>query len=505
MSLAEYYDRSAVAASQVVAGFNAEAFHDAVSDTVVGIALDDNAATSPEGQAALDLSVRLMARLYPALAIRAEGSRAVGFASELGDLARSINPKIDLVEHAETGIVVGAVTQPWAHAVYAGSDGWVGRVSMAEPIPIGRTLLPFGGGVAACLAASAIFRALLDHSASRPGTAQLCSWTGPIDSQLPASQADGRHRLPERTVLVGAGAIGQAASWAIARSPLAGVLHVVDGELLDLGNMQRYVLTGRTDLDQPKAALAANHINHEQARLGGQLRAVPHPVDWVGALLEAGPTWDCALAAVDSAAARRAVQAALPRWVANAWTQPGDLGVSEHDFITGACLACLYLPTGTTRNEDQLVADALGIPEHRADVRMLLYTGDPPADELLALIAARLGVDPDVLTAFRQRSIRELYVEGICGGAVLPLGSIEATANVHVPLAHQSALAGVLLAARLARQAAGISLGRSEVTRFDVRRDPIQDATLPVRKGSQPICICQDADYTSAYAELWGN
>jgi hypothetical protein len=32
------------------------------------------------------------------------------------------------------------------------------------------------------------------------------------------------------------------------------------------------------------------------------------------------------LAGVDSARDRRAVQAALPGWAMNAWTQPGDLG-----------------------------------------------------------------------------------------------------------------------------------------------------------------------------------
>ena len=52
------------------------------------------------------------------------------------------------------------------------------------------------------------------------------------------------------------------------------------------------------------------------------------------------------------------------------------------------------------------------------------------------------------LLPFEGRPLRTLYTEGFCGGAVIPLGDPERPANdVHVPLAHQSALAGVLLAA----------------------------------------------------------
>ena len=50
------------------------------------------------------------------------------------------------------------------------------------------------------------------------------------------------------------------------------------------------------------------------------------------------------------------VRRLCPRRVANAWTQPGDLGVSSHDFLEGACVNCLYLPDGEQKNEDQIIA-----------------------------------------------------------------------------------------------------------------------------------------------------
>jgi hypothetical protein len=208
------------------------------------------------------------------------------------------------------------------------------------------------------------------------------------------------------------------------------------------------------------------------------------------------------LVAVDSARDRRQVQAALPPWVANAWTQPGDLGVSDHDFGgDGACLACLYLPTGVTPSEDQLYAQALGIPEQIMQVRSLLYQQVPVPDQMLGLIAERLGVSVADAMQFSGVEIRKLYVEGVCGGALLPLGRQgKPRGDVHVPLAHQSVLAGVLLAARLVAKSAGLRWEGTLVTRVDLMR-AVQAAFVTQRAGKDPrgLCICQDLDYRSVF------
>ena len=70
------------------------------------------------------------------------------------------------------------------------------------------------------------------------------------------------------------------------------------------------------------------------------------------------------------------MQGSLPRWIANAWTQLGDLGVSSHCFLgQDACLACLYLPTQKSKSQDQIVAEGLKIPQLRDQVRVLLGSG----------------------------------------------------------------------------------------------------------------------------------
>jgi hypothetical protein len=499
MALASYYDRAAIAASQVIAGFDAEVFRTASQDLSVGIAFSDKAAASPEGRAGLDLAVRLLARLYPSLCIRATGTGTEALAAELSGLALAINPDIALSESATVGISLGLDSPSWEQSVYVGCDAWVGRISLATALSVGASNSPYGAGAAVCLAASAIFRILLDSSASQPEAAELSCLDGTNLIQIDGPSKNG-WPIPARTVLVGAGAIGQAATWALSRSPLQGTVHIVDHEPIDLSNLQRYLLGTPADVGALKASFAAEYLDRHQKGMGGQLRAVPVNHDWVQALAEIGHHWDIALAAVDSASIRRAIQAALPLWTANAWTQPGDLGVSDHDFIAGACIACLYLPTGATRNEDEIIATALGIPEQVNMVRALLYLGQPPPPELLQLIASRLAVDEDLLVDFSTRGIRDLYVQGICGGAVLPLRSGPVGVDVHVPLAHQSALAGILLAARLTRRAAGVELAGTEITRLDIRTDPPARPTQLASKDPRGLCLCQDSDYVAAYS-----
>ena len=84
--------------------------------------------------------------------------------------------------------------------------------------------------------------------------------------------------------------------------------------------------------------------------------------------------------------------------------------------------------------------------------------------------------------AFEGRPLRALYTEGFCGGAVIPLGEPGTPANeVHVPLAHQSALAGVLLAAAGVRM--GLS-GRADsvVTQYDVLKPQERFHMYPAAK-----------------------
>jgi hypothetical protein len=493
MALADYYARSAVAAAQVIDGFDEGAFKARLDDVVLSIRFGSDTAT-PTGEALLDLLTRICARLYPTIVLREE-SPSQGRAARYQQLAQGINPLISLVGTPTVEIVVGEeAAASTANPVYVGASGWAARVGTIHPLSIGRPGR-IGAGLGACLAAASIFRRIFLPES-------------PSDSEVAFSSSSGRFDydegpdIPELNlgefVLVGCGAIGNSVAWALGDSRVRGVVHLVDPETIDLGNLQRYVLAERSDVGRPKVDVAA--------RSGSSLEVRAHPIALSAFLSEFGYRWDSMLLALDSARDRRAAQASLPRWIANAWTQPGDLGVSSHRFLgEGACVSCLYLPEGVAPNEDQVVADALGVSDRLMEIRSLLHSGSGVPRSLLELISARISADLERVLRFEGQPIRSLYVDGVCGGAAIPLGRTgRPRAGVHVPLAPQSALAGVLLAARQMRHSLGLESLETEVTRLNILAGLGGIATQPAKKDARGICICQDSDFISRYRTKYG-
>jgi len=480
--------------SQILHGYDDEAIRRKLDATTIGLSFGRQAAQSTDGQALLDLLIRLLARLYPRLSLAGRNTEA--HATSLHDLARSINPEIEITDDGDATfwIVVGDdVAAPPYPFIAAGCRGWHGMVG-TEPVPVMDTRNPFGAGVAAAIAAANVFRhifvspELLDSSAVLGAIPD--NWELPTPSNVDIGAGN---------VLCGLGAVGEAVAWALAKADVRGCLELVDDETVQLDNMQRYVLTGMPDEGQIKTNLAAKFLDE-------RFHVREHALRWSAFVERNGYAWERVICAVDSAGGRREVQASLPRWICNAWTQPGDLGVSRHFFGRGACLACLYMPRTPTLNEDAIIANALGIPDapFLMRVRELLYRNDGAPDDLLALIADRRPeLDRAALMNFSGRPLRELYREGFCGGAILPRGLAGTPqADVHVPVAHQSALAGVLAAAALVVDALGLRPSQTDSLRIDLLRP------LPSRVGFQPIgaesgCLCQDRDYQRRYLAKW--
>ena len=492
MALADYFPRDALAISQVLHGFETDTFTEELEGVRVAIAFDEEAANSRDGRELLDLSVRLAARLYPSLTFFTVPA-GDEFAEELIALAISINPNIKTsksgIAHValSIGVDAPAVNAP---TVYAGCDGWVAMVGTEGPYSTSDRGNPFGAGFAACLAAANLFRFLF-----LPGGKTLLD----ADSSFPPDAASFpmlvASALTDPMVLVGVGAVGNSAGWALARTPLTGQIHLVDPQVVELSNLQRYVLCARSDEAGIKVDIAGKEF-------GGALKALTHKGEWASFLEANGYKWERILVALDSAHDRRAVQASLPRWIANAWTQLGDLGVSSHSFLgQDACLACLYLPTQKSKSENQIIAEGLKIPQFQTQVRFLLGNGQAVGKEICDAVASAWGISTEKLDPYAARPIRELWVEGICGGGIIPLGEAgPAPRDLQVPLAFQSALAGVLLAAETVLDVLTDGARRKTLLRrMDVLRPLGDPSPQPALKAGTGTCICEDHDFVAAY------
>ena len=496
MALADFFHRDAIAISQVLQGYETDAFVEQLEGVRVGIAFGEDAATSRDGRHLLDLSVRLAARLYPNLTF-ATGPGGEQFAEELITLAESINPNIEAstTDTPNTVLAIGAdAPHVDAPTLYAGCGGWQAYAGTAGPYGTSDLGNPFGAGFAACLAAANLFRLLF-----LPDGAELLDddINFPPDAEAFPSLTTATLTAP--LVLVGTGAVGNSAAWALGRTPLEGQICLVDPEVVDLSNLQRYVLCAQSDEGGVKVEVAAKAFQDT-------LQPLPYLGTWASFLEAKGYNWERVLVALDSARDRRAVQGSLPRWIVNAWTQVGDLGVSSHTFLRpDACLACLYLPTAESKSQDQIIAEGLRIPELQDRVRALLDSGEGTDRSICDAVAKAFEIPAGRLEAYVGKPIRELWAHGVCGGGIIPLGNAGSPPrDLHVPLAFQSALAGLLLAAEAVRDVmTGGAQRKTLVRRLDVLRPLGDPSPQPALKAGDGRCICEDRDYVSVYRQKY--
>lgn len=502
MALPRFFDKTALAASHVLRGFDQQAFAEALGAQKIAVFFDSYAEEAREGRWTLELTINLLARLYPAISIiSAKGDS--NLLQRLCSIAKEINPQIEIrnsLEATSSCLVVGRTAPArFVHSIFVGSEGWITKVSSHAPLGSGDTLVPFGADASACIGVANVFRATFRDQLEDGRCDE--SWQTSLLDFDPRAQVLANPPFTkidfEETHLVGLGAIGNGCVWTLSRlRGMRGTLHLVDDQITDLTNLQRYVLATDSDLGKPKVELAKAHLAETS------LNVLTHPRRWGAYLAERGDWKLPTLAvAVDSAGDRQGIQAALPEWIVNAWTQIGDLGVSRHNFLGDqACLACLYLPTGPQKNEDELVAEAIGLPQDKLIVRKMLVTNEPLDRAYLTKIATVTKVELEELLQFEGQPLRSFYTQAVCGGVLLRLGAHPSTQRrVEVPMAFQSAFAGILLAAELVAKAAGLKNSPPPVTtKLDLLRPLGPYLSLPAPKHPAGNCICQDADYIAA-------
>ena len=519
MSLAAFHSRAADAAGPLLGGMSRSALGRRLEQTHLALVIDEGHAGLDGQQRGFELAVNLAARLYPALSIQAPAvllTRTVA-------CARAINPQIELLKpDAPTDVCLTWTAAPDARTVRVGARGWNALVDL--PGEASADAAAPAAMAAAALGMGEIFRTVFadelgdrGRRAPQPQAINPISLDG-LDDRVPLITS-----VELGTVhLAGAGAVGQAAVAALRELPVRGTLIAVDPETVDLGNLQRYTLTVLTDQGAAKTELI------ERALAASDVEVVGVPTVW-GADERSGPGVQTLLSALDSKQGRIELAAGLARETFNAWTQADDLGVSWHEhFGAEPCLACLYWPTRARPSRLELIAEALG--EHELRVSPYLQRGLPVGDvlpaemisatrgralppdvetwtqrALLDDVAQRRGIDPAELRQFAPGTVERLYRDGVCAGMLLGDGETERPREVAVPLAHQSALAGILLACTLVAARAdelrshrpqGPTHARIDVLHGGQRR-------LLRRRERTDGCLCGDERFMTSYAQRW--
>ncbi len=512
MSLPRFFSRIADATLPLLGDIDREILRSRLEATTVRLHAREDVADEKSLSEGFLFAANLLSRLYPRIVIDAPST----LATDAQELMRSINPGIDLDGEAAYSLAF-SLEPPEGAGASVSAAGWNVVVDGATS---GRPTAP---APAAALAAAAVgvgelFRSVFSDVIDRgktqpqPGSFNLVTLDGWSDVGLPKKFDVGTVHL------AGAGAIGEAAVTALRATEVEGQLFVVDPESIEESNLQRYVLALDTDEGEYKTALVGRALENTK------IQVVEVPTPW-GADERSAPGQAVVLTALDTADARIEVQAGLHSHIYNAYTQPTDLGWSRHEnFGREPCLACLYWPEGQRPHQYQLMSSTFQQPELR--VRWYLATGAPvgfpppqnvelptvlvpPTTEelqrwsttpILEDIGAIFGMNPTSLDEWKGRSIDELYRDGICGGAIVRLRTESNARDLLVPLAHQSAMAGIMLAVQVlvaSDENLRMLRPRQVEGRYNVLRGVPTTVAIPTFRTA--MCICSDDDFRNVF------
>ncbi len=498
-----------------VADIPLERLVELLDSVAVRVQFADSAAQNEASIAGAHLLANLLARLYPTLQFTGDSA----LVAECSELVVDINPNADVLP-ARTSRVEGPSIRYGSvgdepQAVSVTAAGW--SVFIDEAPSFSEPPNAFAALVAACCGAADLFRTVFSSNLGRrgrlgrqPGSFDLVTLT----SGRPTASADVAGVDVGTLHLAGAGAIGEACLLALAASGTCGTVTVVDPEQVELSNLQRYVLATMNDLGVAKVHLAA------QALAGTGWTVVPVPTVW-GADARSSPQQGTVLVALDSAQARLGVAGGVHDRVYNAFTQPADIGWSRHElFGSEPCLACLYYPDYVRPSEDEVVAAALRQPRLRilgyfatnAPVGSPLPVVNPIAEMPVPPEATRwltVSLLDDLVGAgvvskaeaadWASRTIGQLYTDGLCGGGIVSLGA-QIEDHAVVPLAHQSALAGVMLALMPVLTAIPeVGSLRPDAIEGRVDLNAGWPQVIPRPRLRTPNCICSDGAYVAAW------
>lgn len=489
MSLPRFFNRVYAAAGGVLS-LSAESLERQLGAVSIGVALDTEWEGNPNAEWTAELIVNLCARLYGELSLIGSPT----WVARAEALACAINPNVAFSSSPPMVTLVVGNQVRQGDALYARADGWVARVSRAPVGGVPGAPNPLAAGAAASLAVAELFRRTFQAHVPKVTFKDISvslldfTETGGIDESLIAASIG--------TVgLVGLGAVGSGAVWCLSRlQRITGRIDLIDPQPIEESNLQRYVLALDAHIAVLKTQLAYEALGPTSVQLVQRTMPFEDAADHGFA--------DTLAVSVDNVPTRRAVQAVLPRLAINGWTSERGLGASWHHFgEAGPCLACEYHPRGLGRSQTQLVSDAFGIVHERAAHLWVNQEGLSFMD--LETATNHLKLPRGALRHWLNQPIQKLYTDVMCGQVALDLsgvGRLEA-----VPLAHQSTLAGILMAAELIRRTDPALAARSSMKPMIVWDDVLHIAPKAWTQLRAPHahCICSDEVYRNRYRRKW--
>lgn len=487
----------------------------------VVIVLGRDEAGLAQSQLTLSFAVNLMARLYPViqrldvvvpLGVPLTARPPRWFADtahhHIWSLLHGIRPlaqwdvRDDPPSTAECVLIVGS-----AHAVkdvpsvFVGSDGWQVAISPTEPQAVGHAVNPVGAYAAACFGVSEVWKRLLQpHRELLAGTPIF-----PLEETLHFSALtycarphEPNPRIPEglslgRLTMVGLGAGGGAAAFTLASlSSVEGALNLIEPDVVEASNLNRYVFCDANDAAtrRLKTAVVRNLFGHSPDLSVNELSvAYRDAVEQLSV-----EDFRHVLAAVHSREARRDIQWETPMVLWDAAAAEGEFGIWRMIQGQTECMWCKHPPDGDDpeRAKAQQLANLVGL-DLDAWLRKVRDNDPFTADEISSL---HLPSDAE----FELPSVGQRYGDwerDQCGRLMFP------ATETSVPVPFAPVLAGVLEAGEVIKEHA-LPDNVLDSRYWNTLLGRFMTRSVPTPRRPRDGCrICDDPDLGAQYERRW--
>ena len=224
--------------------------------------------------------------------------------------------------------------------IYINSSGWLSYVSTEKPKSFsGDRQNPIGPLVAACYGSTETFKILINKifkTKFNPASSLTFSALDYGINRTAWHIASLPNKIPVDEIwLVGAGAIGTAVAYTLASLvAVSGRLIIIDPEIVDVSNLNRYVLVDITEIGLPKVNVVKRKLEKK-----AYVEVFKGTYQKYGNADKLG----LVVVTVDNANTRWDVQLDFPKVVLNGGMYANSFTISRHDdFLRKACLGCLY-------------------------------------------------------------------------------------------------------------------------------------------------------------------
>jgi len=333
----------------------------------IAVACNKDLLETPNGQHMALMSTNLLSRFCQNIDVSIPGkiqskidiplpTKTGFFLHDLLKLLQAINPvgrirpKLEPRRVYDAAIVIGEESVKAKRTISINSDGWAAYLypNSKDLAKISGNQNPLGAQLSACFGTVEAFKAIfsttsncnpLDVSPSKPLTFSLFNYT--LNTSLWQNPP-----LPESVPLgavhlIGAGAIGSALAYSLRSiSRVSGALTVIDPEIIETSNLNRYLPAIAKDAFErkPKVESVKDLLSESLLQVTVFHNTYQNYVSKRRSL-----NLDLVVAAVDNDETRWAIQNNFPRLILNGATGVSSVSISRHDeFLEKACLGCLY-------------------------------------------------------------------------------------------------------------------------------------------------------------------